>query len=411
MTDAAADIVIVGAGQAGLECAAALRMAMFAGSITVIGREEHLPYSRPPLSKDYLLGASTFDDLLLRPASFFAGNRIDLILGSNVLRLHPDAHRIVLDDGREIGYGSLVLATGGMPRRLGRADVDGAPNVHFIRAITDIDRLRPSVRSDDRMLVIGGGYIGLETASVARRNGMAVTVIEMAPRLLARVAGPDLSDFFLRVHRSEGVDVRLDEHIADYEIDASGRMTGVHLADGEFIETDTVVIGIGLVPETGLAEDAGLDVDNGVAVDELCRTSAADVFAIGDISRHPDPQSNGTRRLESVPNAAAQARTVAGVLTGNPKPHTAIPWFWSDQYEHKLQSVGLWTHHDHVIVRKGETDDHITVLYLRGSHICAADVVNSPRDFVVAKRLVTSGQPVDENILRDPEVSLKHAIV
>ncbi|ALJ18849.1 NAD(P)/FAD-dependent oxidoreductase [Microbacterium sp. No. 7] len=412
MSERHADVLIVGAGQAGLECAAALRMAKFAGTIEIVGRERHLPYSRPPLSKDYLLGKSTEENLLLRPPAFFESNGIALELGREIVSIDPGAHEAVLDDGSVRRYGSLVLATGGRPRRLGRDDVDAAPNVHYIRTIADIDRLRPDIRGDARMVVIGGGYIGLETASVARRSGMHVTIVEMAPRLLARVAGPELSDFFLRLHRAEGVEVRLDTRIDDVELDGDGRVVAVHVEGGGRIDADVLVVGIGLVPETEIAETAGLRVDNGVVVDALCRTSAADVFAIGDISRQPDPQSDGTRRLESVPNAAEQARTVAGVIVGSPRPNDAIPWFWSDQYEHKLQSVGLWTHHDRVVVRGGGPgDEHITVLYLQGDRLCAADVVGSPRDFVAAKRLVAARQAVDEDLLRDPAVAIKDAIV
>jgi len=401
-------IVIVGTGQAGVDTAAALRLAGHRGNIVMIGEEAAPPYSRPPLTKAYLKGEASAADLLLRSEEFYPREKIDLRTGVTAVAIDPSAHEVLLSDGERLRYDRLVLATGGRARRLDRPELAHARNVHTLRNLEDASALRARLVPGARAVILGGGYIGLEIAAVARQAGVEVTVLEAAPRVLARVTSPIVSEFFQRVHGEEGVRIVTNARVDAFVTDASGDVAAVRPAGVAPIEADFLLVGIGITPRVELAEAAGLHVDDGIVVDELMRTSADDIFAVGDVARHPDPRHGGLRRLESVPSASAQARCVAAALTGGPRVPDAPPWFWSDQYDLKLQAAGLAVGHDRVIPRGDpRAGRQLTVLYLRGDVVVAADVVNRPADFAAAKRLIAAGHAVDSRRLADPDVPLK----
>ncbi|MGV9868032.1 NAD(P)/FAD-dependent oxidoreductase [Rhodococcus koreensis] len=401
-------VVIIGAGQAGGECAAALRADGFAGSITILGNETHLPYSRPLLSKGYCSGHVELKDLYIRPAAFYDENSITVMAGVNVAAVRREAHEVVLEDGTTVPYDKLVLATGGRPRRLPIDLVNSAPNAMYIRTIHDVDSLKERLAEGGHLVVLGGGYVGLEVASAARARGLEVTLVEAAPRLLARVTSLEVSEFLLRTHASEGVDVRVGSQVAHFEVSARGLIDAIVLDSGDRIATDAVVVGIGMVANDELASGAGLRVDNGIVVDEYCRTDDPDIYAVGDCTRHPDLTKGGLRRLESVPNASEQARIVAQGLLGRPKVYDSVPWFWSDQYDIKLQVIGLSSGHDRCVIRGNpKTDKSFCAFYLKDGKVQAADVIGSPRDFAMAKRLVLGHVQVQPDDLADLSRSLK----
>ena len=407
-------VVIVGGGQAGAECAANLRMLDFAGPITILSEEAVHPYGRPPLSKGYLLGDITSTDLYIRPPATYEDQRVEVRLATQVTGIDR-ATRTVRTEGLDgvvdVPYDWLVLATGGRARLLPDAKAHAAPNVHTLRRLTDIDAMRTQFIPGARMVVLGGGYVGLEVASVARKSGLDVTVVEAAPRVLARVTVPIVSDFFERIHKQHGVDIRTCCSVDSVELGPDGRAVAVKLADGVSLPADVVVVGIGMVANDELAHSAGLAVDAGVLVDEFCRTTDPRIFAVGDCTRHPCAQNGGFRRVESVPNAMEQAEVAAGALTGAAKSHDAVPWFWSDQYDVKLQVVGLCPRHDEIIIRGSVgAGQSFSLFYLKDGAICAADVVNNPRDFMAAKKLVAMKAQVDTALLSDPATSLKELL-
>lgn len=398
-------VVVVGAGQAGGELVAALRAAGSRTPIVLIGAESTHPYHRPALSKAYLLGEANAADLALRDTSMYEREGIQVMLGESVRRIDRSAHSVTLESGAQISYSTLVLATGGRPRRLQVAELESARNLHYLRTIDDVEGLRWALRPGARLAVVGGGYIGLEIASVARQRGVEVTVIEAQSRVLARVTSEPMSRYFTRLHREHGVDVRVDASIHRYELTSDGDVAAIALADGSTVSADAVLVGIGLVPNTELAESAGLEIDNGVVVDERLRTSDPDIYAIGDIARHPD-SVHGSRRLESAPNASAQARALAQTLTGGGEAYRELPWFWSDQYDVKLQSAGLMMNHDRLIFHEDtEHSRRVAALYLRGNRLQAADVVANPTAFALVKRLINDEIELDTDALAEALVT------
>ena len=398
------DVVIVGAGHGGAQAAIALRQGGFAGTITLIGDEPELPYERPPLSKDYLAGDKPFERLLIRPPTFWADRDIAFRLGSRVVRIDPAARWVETADGGRLGYGSLIWATGGSPRRLGCA---GAEAVHYIRTRADVDRLSAALPGVRRVAVVGGGYIGLEAAAVLAKRGLAVTVIEAQPRLLARVAGAALSDFFAAEHRAHGVELLLGAQVDAVETEA-GRATGVVLADGRQVTADLVIAGIGIEPSVAPLLEAGAAGGNGVRVDEFCRTNLPDVYAIGDAAAHANAFAGGAViRLESVQNANDMATTAAKAILGQPTPYRAVPWFWSNQYDLKLQTVGLSAGHDAAVTRGDPAARGFSVIYLRDGAVIALDCVNAVKDYVAGRALVAGAVRADPTALADPEVPLK----
>ncbi|MGP3637358.1 NAD(P)/FAD-dependent oxidoreductase [Streptomyces sp. 24-1644] len=408
---AADRVVVVGAGQAGADFVAALRMAGHQGPVTLVGEEPGYPYALPPLSKAYLSGKATAEDLHIRPPSMYEQQRIELRTGTRVSAIDRAARHVVLTGGERLAYTRLVLATGGRARRLPAPGLDEAPNVHYLRTLADASAMRHQFVPGARLVVVGGGYVGLEVAAIARRGGLDVTVLEALPRVLARVTAPQVSAFYQRVHTEEGVDIRVGAAVTGFAFAADGSVAAVELKSGERLDTDIVLVGIGLIPHTELAEQAGLAVDNGIVVDEHCRTEDPAVLAIGDCTSHPCGEHGGRRRLESVPNASEQARTAAATVTGNLQPYTAIPWFWSDQYNVKLKTTGLSAGYDDVVIR-GTTDTgrSFAAFYLKDGQVRAADVISSPRDFTAARKLVAARARVDPETLKDLSLPLKHLL-
>ena len=407
------DVLIVGGGQAGAVAAIMLRQRGFAGTLAIVGDEPELPYERPPLSKEYLSKAKTFEQLLMRPAMFYDEKKIELRLGARVISLDAQAHSVALENGSALTYEKLIWATGGRPRRLTCPGHELA-GVHTVRTRADVDRMQGELGGTTRVAIVGGGYIGLEAASVLSKLGKKVVILEALDRLLARVAGEKLSHFFAAEHRAHGVDIHFGAKIACI-LEKEGRAVGVRLAEGEVLPCDMVVVGIGIIPAVEALLAAGAAGGNGVQVDALCRTSLPDVFAVGDCALHPNRFADGAHiRLESVQNANDQAATVAKVLTGTDAPYEAAPWFWSNQYDLRLQTIGLTTGHDRELLRGDVTTRSFSVLYLRGGKVVALDCMNATRDYVQGRALVTLGYRADsaarEAQLVDVNVPLKSLV-
>ncbi len=401
-------VVIVGGGYGGGEVAIKLRQSGYAGPITLIGAEPWLPYHRPPLSKAYLAGEISEDALLIRPGTAYEKANVLVRQGLRVDRIDRAARAVALSDGEHLPYAHLVLATGGQARRLTCPGADLA-NVYTLRCKNDVVALKPHMVAGKRLVIVGGGYIGLEVAAVAAKLGLLVTVLEAAPRLLARVTGPELSSFFADVHAAAGVAIYTDAAVVALTPDAAdpAYVGQIVLADGRQFAADFVLVGIGLVPGTELAAAAGLATDNGIVVNEHCCTEDPAIYAIGDVANHFCPPLGRRVRLESVPNALEQARVVAAWILGNPAPYAAMPWFWSDQYDLKLQSVGLSAGYDQAVVRGDMAARNFVIFYLAGGKLMAADAVNRPAEFMVAKKLVAAGAVVDVAALGDGAVALK----
>jgi 3-phenylpropionate/trans-cinnamate dioxygenase ferredoxin reductase subunit len=400
------DVVIVGAGHAGAQAAIQLRQLGFTGSVALVGAEPEPPYERPPLSKEYLAGEKAFERMLTRPEAFWAERGIELILGTAVIAVDPEAKTLISEAGRLYGYGTLVWAAGGEPRRLGCEGGDLA-GVHVVRRRADADSIRADLDGVECVAVVGGGYIGLETAAVLRKLGKTVVLLEALDRVLARVAGPEISSFYAAEHRARGVDVRLGATVASI-VGKEGRVAGVRLRDGALVEAQMVIVGIGVEAAVGPLLAAGADGANGVEVDSHCRTSLPDVYAIGDCAAHENIFAGGLRiRLESVQNAHDQAATAAKSITGVPQPYEAVPWFWSNQYDLRLQTVGLSVGHDQTVVRGRPEERSFSVIYLLDGRVIALDCVNSTRDYVQGRKLVMEKRVVEPERLADTAVQLK----
>ncbi|WP_425228904.1 NAD(P)/FAD-dependent oxidoreductase [Sphingomonas sp.] len=401
-----ADVLIVGAGHGGAQSAMQLRQQKFTGSILLLGDEPHLPYERPPLSKEYLSGEKSFERLLIRPPSFWVDRDIATAPGTRVVAVDPAAHVVRCADGQAISYDRLIWATGGAARRL-TCEGHHLQGVHTVRTCADADRLRAELDGTRAVVVVGGGYIGLEAAAVLAKAGKRVTVCEALDRVLARVAGEPLSRFYEAAHRAHGVDVLLGTTVDAIE-GADGRVTGVRLADGTQLACQMVIVGIGVIPAVAPLLDAGAMGGNGVAVDAQCRTSLPDVFAIGDCALHANRFADGFAiRIESVQNANDQATVVARAITGGDAIYDAVPWFWSNQYDLKLQTVGLSIGYDDVVVRGDPDARTFSVVYLKQGRVIALDCVNAVRDYVQGRRLVTERWAGDRDALADPAVPLK----
>ena len=400
------DLLIVGGGHAGAQAAIALRQRGFAGTIAIVGDEPDPPYERPPLSKEYLARDKPFERILIRPVAFWAERDVALLLGRRVVAVDAVAHGVTLEDGTAIGYGTLVWAAGGAPRRLSCTG-HHLTGVHAVRSRADVDRLMIELETVSRIVVVGGGYIGLEAAAVLTKLGRHVTVLEAQDRVLARVAGEPLSRFFEAEHRAHGVDVRLGVAVDCIE-ERDGAAVGVRLADGEVLECGMVIAGIGIQPSVQPLADAGAEMGDGVLVDACCRTSLPDIYAIGDCAAHHNRFADGARiRLESVQNANDQATAAARAITGAPEPYDAVPWFWSNQYDLKLQTVGLSRGYDATVVRGDPGARSFSVVYLRAGRVIALDCVDAVRDFVGGRPLVVAGASPDPARLADTVTPLK----
>jgi len=401
-----ADVVIVGGGHAGAQCAIALRQGGYSGSVAIIGRESEPPYERPPLSKEYFAREKTFERLYIRPPEFWGEKGIDLLLGTEVTALDPQTKTLTLSDGSSMDYGILVWATGGDPRRLSCPGSDLA-GIHAVRTRADCDQLMGEIDGGVKnIVVIGGGYIGLEAAAVLTKLGCKVTLLEALPRVLARVAGPEHSDFYEAEHRAHGVDLRTNVVVEGLE--GEGRVSGVRLQGGEVLPADAVIVGIGIVPAVGPLIAAGASGGNGVDIDEFCRTSLPDVYAIGDCAAFACDFADGTvMRVESVQNANDMASCVARAINGEAKPYHAFPWFWSNQYDLRLQTAGLSVGYDTSLVRGDPAGRAFSVVYLKGGKIIALDCVNMIKDYVAGRKLVEAGVSPDPERLGDANVPLK----
>jgi 3-phenylpropionate/trans-cinnamate dioxygenase ferredoxin reductase subunit len=394
-------IVVVGAGQAGASCVAKLRSEGFTGAITLIGEEHAPPYQRPPLSKAYLLGEMALERLYLRPESYYAENGIELMLDTTVQAIDR-ADRQVIASGRAIPFDALVLTTGSVPRRLpGRIGGELA-GVHVVRTLKDVDEMAPEIAEGRRALIVGGGYIGLEAAAVCRKKGLDVTLIEMADRILARVACPETSAWFRALHEGHGVTVLEGVGLTTLT-EADGHVAGAVFSDGSEHPFDLVIAGIGITPAIALAEAAGLTIDNGIAVDALGRTSDPAIWSAGDCASFP--YRGGRIRLESVQNAIDQAEAVAKNILGAGEDYVPHPWFWSDQYDVKLQIAGLNTGYSDVVVRDaGDARSH---WYYAGDTLLSVDAMNDPRAYMVGKRLIEAGKSPERDAVANPATDLK----
>ena len=395
-------IVILGAGQAGASAAARLRALGHAGPITLIGEESAPPYQRPPLSKAYLLGEIGEERLHLRPAAFWAEQGIALRTGCRATGIDRAARRVDTTAG-PVPYDALILATGAVPRRLPGAVGGDLPGAFTLRGIADVAAMRPAMQPGARLLVVGGGYIGLEAAAVARKLGLEVVLVEAAPRILGRVACAETADWFRRLHADHGVTILEGTGLA--RLKGPDRVRGAVLADGRDIAADLAVVGVGVTPATALAEAAGLEIANGIATDTFGRTSDPSIWACGDCASFPGPDG-GRLRLESVQNAIDMAETVAANLLGAARPHAPVPWFWSDQYDAKLQIAGLNTGYDRIAVRQGEGAGR-SHWYFAGARLLAVDAMNDGRAFMVGKRLLEMGRSPDPQVLADPGSDLR----
>jgi 3-phenylpropionate/trans-cinnamate dioxygenase ferredoxin reductase subunit len=399
--------VIIGGSHAAASLAPSLRQAGWEGKITIISEEAFPPYHRPPLSKSFLDGSTPLEKMHIRPAQFYEKHNIDLLLGSSVTAIDREKQQVVLHDGGTIPYTKLAITTGAKVRRieLPGSELDG---VHYLRDLGDVDQIKHFVGKGKSAVIIGGGYIGLETAASLRKLGMEVTVLEAMPRVLQRVTTEEISAFYTRVHTEEGVNIITDASVQS--IEGSKHAESVKLADGTELKADLVIIGVGVIPATSLAEEAGLEVANGIIVDEFARTSDHNILAAGDCSFHHNPIYGRDLRLESVQNANDQAKVAANTICGKLEAYNALPWFWSDQYDLKLQIAGLSQGFDQVIIRGStETGRSFAAFYLSEGKLLAVDAINRPKEFMLCKRALTSGVTVDSSLLADESVDIKTA--
>jgi len=395
-------VIIIGASHAAAQTCVSLRQGGWDGAITVIGDEPELPYHRPPLSKDFLSGQKTIEDILIRPAEVYAKANIDMRLGDRVITINRRTKQIRTNADETFSYGKLILTTGARIRHLPveGEDLEGR----------DVLAIRRKAETAKSALIIGGGYIGLETAASLRKQGLEVTLLEAMPRILQRVTAPELSAFYKRVHEEEGVTIF--EDVTASKIEKFGDGLSVVTKDESCLTADMVIIGIGVIPNIELAEAAELLVGDGIVVNEFCQTSDPDIYAAGDVTWHHNPIYNRHIRLESVPNATEQGKIVAAHINGNPKSYNSLPWFWSDQFDLKLQIAGLSTDYDKVIIR-GDigTSRSFAAYYFKGDKFIAVDAVNAPRDFMFGKMSLTKGHNLDADKLGDSKIALKACVL
>ncbi|QHE91523.1 FAD-dependent oxidoreductase [Pandoraea fibrosis] len=396
-------IVVVGGGHAAGQLLASLAQKNWKGPVTVIGDEAYLPYQRPPLSKKYLAGELGIERLYVKPAEFYARHGVQFVPDTRVVSIDRDCRDVCTEDGRHFSYATLVLATGSRPRPL-TVPGAGPATVSYLRTIDDVEAIRARFVAGHRLVIVGGGYIGLELAAVAVRAGLHVIVLEGGDRIMARGVGPATSEFFMRSHCREGVEIRTGAKVL--ELRQTGGVVEV-VCESAVHEADLVVAGVGAIPNDDLARQSGLKIGNGIVVDDLCRTSDPAVFAVGDCADHPNAIFGRRIRLESVHNAVEQAKTVVSAIVGSPVPYCQVPWFWSDQYELKLQIAGLPEGYEQALVRGDPNgSDGFAVLYLRGGTLLAAETVNRSADFMAARQMIAARIPVDTTRLIDPSIPL-----
>jgi len=404
MSGAPQRIAIIGAGQAGGQAAYSLRLAGYEGAITLIGDEPAPPYQRPPLSKAYFKGEMEAERLFLKPLEYYAEHNIDLITGKAATAIDLQAKQVEIEGGASVPWDKLVIATGARPRKLA---VEGSHlrNITELRTLADVDDLKTIAVPGARLVVVGAGYIGLEAAAVGSQLGLKVTVLEAMPQVLSRVAGPEIGAFYTHIHRAAGTDIRLGARLEAFE--GLGQVTGVRLHGGEIVPADLVLVGVGVLPNLELALEAGLVCGNGIVVDERMQTSHPDVFAAGDVAWRPLIHYGREGRLESVHNAIEGGKIIAAALLGAAQPALEAPWFWSDQFDLKLQTAGLWTGADQTIMRGDPATRAFAVFYLKEGRVIAVDAVNSGPEFIVGKKLVAAKAAVAPGDLADKSISMK----
>jgi len=397
--------VILGAGHAAGQVAQSLRSQAcgFTGRLVMIGEEPYLPYQRPPLSKKFLAGEMELERVYFKPPSFYEKFNVETMLNTSAERLDREAKQLVLSDGRKIGYDKLIFTTGSRVRTIAAPGVD-LPGIFYLRTVDDVEAIRAHLKPDSKLVIVGGGYIGLEVAAVMVSRGLDVTVVEMAPTVLARVVDIQVAQYFASVHRKAGV--KIENGVAVQGFAGTGKVEKVMCAGGREIPADTVIIGVGIVPNIELAQAAGLACDNGITVDEFGRTQDPDIFAAGDCTNHPNRLLGRRLRLESVQNALEQGKSAALAMCGKLTEYAQIPWFWSDQYDLKLQIVGMSGAHDKVIIRGSMENHKFAAFYLQGNVILAVDAINCPQEFMASKALVANKTPVDLTKLANPEVPM-----
>jgi 3-phenylpropionate/trans-cinnamate dioxygenase ferredoxin reductase subunit len=400
-------ILIIGGGQAGAQAIDTLRREGFNGRLVLVSDEPQLPYQRPPLSKKFLSGEMAADRLLFRHQSFYDEHRVELKLGVRATRLDPAARKVALSTGEEVVYDRLLLCLGAGSRQL-TCPGAGLPGVHYLRGIADVPKIQEGLKPGARAVIIGGGYIGLETAATARKMGCAVTVLEMADRVMNRVVASNVSEYFAHEHRTQGVKLVCNTRVV--RLEGQPRVERVVCADGSTHETDLLVVGVGAVANMQLAADAGLACENGIVVDEYCRTSDPAIYAAGDCTYHPSRRFEMRVRLESVDNAFEQAKAAALNMLERPTVHDRVPWFWSDQFDNKLLIVGLSQGHDQQVTRGDPATRSFTVCYLKGGELLAVEAINHSKDYMAARKLIADRVRPDINKLADPLVALKDSV-
>lgn len=398
-------VIIVGAGHAAGQAVASLRNEGYEGSITLIGDEPYIPYQRPPLSKKFLAGELDIERVYFKPVAFYEKSNAEILLSTRVVKIERAEKQVHLDDGTTRAYDRLILATGSRVRELTipGADLD---DVFYLRTIADVETIQAKFNQGGKMVIVGGGYIGLEIAAVAVKRGLDVTVLEMAPRVLARVVDPIISTFYTKMHTQEGVKIETGVAVSSFE--GEGKVERIVCADGTKFDADFVVVGVGIIPNVELAQEAGLEVENGIVVDELCRTDDPDIYAIGDCTNHPNELLGHRLRLESVHNALEQGKTAAAHICGKEKPYAQIPWFWSDQYDLKLQIAGLSGGYDEAVVRGNpEADRSFAVFYLREGVMIACDAINRAPEHMMSRRLIAAKAKIPAARLADESIKMK----
>jgi 3-phenylpropionate/trans-cinnamate dioxygenase ferredoxin reductase subunit len=397
-------VVIAGAGHAAGQTAVSLRQKGFSGRIIMIGDEDWVPYQRPPLSKAYLAGELEIERLFFKPEKFWPEHDIETMLGVHVDSIDAAAKTLALSNGDSVSYDKLVLATGSRVREL---PIPGnqLEGVHYLRNIADVKKLQPAFKEGARLVIVGGGYIGLEVAAVGRKKGLDVTVLETENRVMNRVVATEISEFFQQMHTQEGVKLELGRRVK--EIQGTGKVSSVNCADGFSVPADICIIGIGIIPNTEIAEAAGVKCSNGIVVDEYCQTSDPDILSAGDCTRHPNPILGRHLRLESVHNAIEQGKTVAASIVGAPAAYAQVPWFWSDQYNVKLQIVGITEGYDQFVIRGNPDERSFAAFYLQNGKLLAVDAINSPREFMLGKKLIAAGARFDIGELGDADKNFK----
>jgi 3-phenylpropionate/trans-cinnamate dioxygenase ferredoxin reductase subunit len=397
--------VIVGGGHAAAQTAASLRQEGYEGELIIIGEESHIPYQRPPLSKQYLAGEYGIERVYLRPQKFYEDRDIDVRAGIRVENIDTPTKTLILEDNSTLKYDKLLLATGARARQLDIPGVD-LDGIHYLRTLADVDQIKFEMAANKRLTIVGGGYIGLEVAAIAIKAGLEVTILEMEERILHRVTTPQMSEFYYKLHVGAGVKIRTGAAATRFIGDHS--VSKIECADGSEIDSDIAIIGAGVIPNVELASDAGLKCDNGIIVNERCVTSSSDIYAAGDCTNHPNALLDRRLRLESVPNAMEQSRVAAANMLDKTKEYASIPWFWSDQYDLKLQMVGFSSDGNSQVMRGDPDTRCFSVFYFNDDMLVAADSVNSAKDFLTCKQLI--GNKVDPGKLVDPSVDLKTLI-